>query len=155
MKKSVLAGLIFSAFSVFAADTIVFEPARPAASPLVAARAAGDAKDWTKAIGLLNQMVRDEPRNADAYNLLGYSYRKQAQPNLPKAFESYQMALKLNPNHKGAHEYIGEAYLMDNQPDEAQKHLVQLEKICGSKSCEEYEDLAKALANFRLQAPRK
>lgn len=65
------------------------------------------------------------------------------------------MALKLNPNHKGAHEYIGEAYLMDNQPDEAQKHLVQLEKICGNKSCEEYEDLARALANFRLQAPRK
>ena len=57
--------------------------------------------------------------------------------------------LKLDPRHKGAHEYIGEAYLMDKKPAEAEKHLAELEKICGNKSCEEYADLAKAIADYK------
>jgi tetratricopeptide (TPR) repeat protein len=87
------------------------------------------------------------------HNLLGYSYRKQAQPNLAKAFEHYQKALGLNPKHKGAHEYIGEAYLMDKKPSEAQKHLAELEKLCGNKNCEEYADLAKAISEYKAKNP--
>ena len=44
---------------------------------------------------------------------LAFSYRKQAQPDLVKAFEHYNIALKINSSHRGDHEYIGEAYLMD------------------------------------------
>ena len=36
-----------------------------------------------------------------------------------EAYEHYNTALKLNPNHKGAHEYIGEAYLLDGKPAKA------------------------------------
>jgi hypothetical protein len=61
------------------------------------------------------------------------------------------MALQLDPKHKGAHEYIGEAYLMDKKPAEAEKHLASLEKICGNKTCEEYADLAKSLADYRAK----
>jgi hypothetical protein len=39
---------------------------------------------------------------------------------------------------------------MDNKPEEAQKHLAALEKICG-KNCEEYEDLAKAIADYQAK----
>lgn len=116
---------------------------------MASAREAIKAKDWRKALAELNIVVREEPRNADAHNLLGYSYRKQAQPNMPKAFEHYKRALELDPNHKGAHEYIGEAYLMDKKPAEAEKHLAALEKICGNKTCEEYQDLAKAIAQYK------
>ncbi|NDD14434.1 MAG: hypothetical protein EB072_17765, partial [Betaproteobacteria bacterium] len=91
--------------------------------------------------------------NADAHNLLAYTYRKQEKPNLPKAFEHYKIALKLNPSHKGAHEYIGEAYVMDRKPELAEKHLAELERICGNKTCEEYVDLAQSIAAFRKANP--
>jgi Tfp pilus assembly protein PilF len=107
------------------------------------------ANKWQLAIAELSIAVRDEPKNADAHNLLAYSFRKQAKPDLPKAFEHYKIALQLDPKHKGAHEYIGEAYLMDKKPAAAEKHLVELEKICGNKTCEEYADLAKAIAQYK------
>jgi tetratricopeptide (TPR) repeat protein len=118
---------------------------------LTSARKAIDAKDWSRAMTDLNAAVRQEPRNADVHNLLGYTWRKRASPDLAKAIEHYKTALQINPRHKGAHEYIGEAYLMGNNPAEAEKHLAQLEAICGNRTCEEYADLAKALAEFKAK----
>ena len=133
---------------VWAADT----PTGPPMSERLAnARKSIDAKDWSKAMFELNQAVREEPRNADVHNLLGYTYRKRATPDLAKAFDHYKTALELNPKHKGAHEYIGEAYLMDKKPAEAEKHLVQLEALCGNKTCEEYMDLAKSIADYKAK----
>ena len=103
-----------------------------AASRLASARAAIEARDWSRALMELDLAAREAPRNAEVHNLLGYSYRKQAQPNLPKAFEHYRRALALDPRHRGAHEYIGEAYLMDKKPQEAERHLAELERICGT-----------------------
>ena len=123
------------------------------ADRLVNAKKAMDGKDWRNAGFELDQALHDAPRNADVYNLMGYYQRKKPSPDLPKAFENYNMALKLNPKHKGAHEYIGEAYLMDKKPAEAQQHLAQLEAICGNKTCEEYEDLAKAIAAYKKANP--
>ena len=132
----------------WAADT----PTGPTASErLVTARKAIDGKDWSKALFELNQAARDEPRNADIQNLLGFTYRKRPSPDLAKAFDYYKTALNLNPKHKGAHEYIGEAYLMDKKPAEAEKHLAQLEALCGNKTCDEYADLAKALADYKAK----
>lgn len=140
--------------AVHAADTPSSTPAArsPSVSErLASARKAIDAKDWSRAMSELNAAVREEPRNADVHNLLGYSYRKRATPDLAKAFEHYNTALKIDPKHKGAHEYIGEAYLMDKKPAEAEKHLAQLEVICGNKTCEEYEDLAKSIAQYKAK----
>ena len=138
--------------ALHAADTSSPAPMRvSAADRMAAARQAIASGDWSKAMRDLQAAQRDEPRNADVHNLLGYTYRKRASPDLPKAFEHYKTALNLNPKHKGAHEYIGEAYLMDKKPQEAEKHLVELEKICGNKTCEEYADLAKALADYKAK----
>ena len=115
-------------------------------------RAAIKASDWKKAISELRTAVKEQPGNADAHNLLAYSFRKQATPDLPKAFEHYTTALKLNPNHQGAHEYIGEAYLMDGKPAKAEEHLARLKTICGGSACDEYDDLAKALAAYRIKS---
>jgi Flp pilus assembly protein TadD len=123
------------------------------AEHLDAARAAIAKKGWGRALYDLQAAARQEPGNAEIHNLLGYTYRMRDTPNLPKAFEHYNKALEINPNHRGAHEYIGEAYLMDKKPDQAQKHLDALEKICGNKTCEEYDDLAKALAEYRKNKP--
>lgn len=140
--------LVAAVGGAWAADIPTVANPTPA-ERVVSARDAIKAGNWRMALAELNIAVRDEPGNADIHNLLGYSYRKQARPNLAKAFEHYQTALKLNPQHKGAHEYIGEAYLMDGKPAEAGKHLAQLEKICGNKTCEEYADLAKAIAAYK------
>ena len=124
----------------------------PKLDRMATGRAAIKAADWKKAINELSAAVKEQPGNADAYNLLAYSFRKQATPDLPKAFEHYTTALKLNPNHKGAHEYIGEAYLMDGKPAKAEEHLARLKTICGGSACEEYEDLAKALAAYKAKS---
>lgn len=118
---------------------------------LTNARQAIQAGDWKRSLAELNIAAREEPGNADVHNLLGYSYRKQASPNLPKALEHYNTALRLDPRHKGAHEYIGEAYLMARNPAEAEKHLAALEKICGNPRCEEYADLAKSIADYKAK----
>ncbi len=146
-KTLVIAALLVTG-SAFAVDTPgVTVPSL--AERLDAAREAIKASEWRKALAELQVALREEPRNADVHNLLGYSYRKQARPNLPKAFEHYQQALRFNPRHLGAHEYISEAYLVDKKPEMAEKHLAELEKLCGNKTCEEYADLAKALADYR------
>ena len=143
--------LYLTSYSLHAADTSTDTPAaKPAAvNALQTGRDAVKAKDWDKAIVQFKLATVQEPKNADAYNMLAYSYRKQAKPDLPKAFENYNLALKLDPKHKGAHEYIGEAYLMDNKPVEAERHLELLATICGNKTCEEYEDLAKAISAYK------
>ena len=104
-----------------------------------------------EAIELFGRMIALDPGNADAHNLLAYSYRKQATPDLAKAFEHYNVALKINPNHKGANEYIGEAYLMDKKPAKAEEHLARLKTICGNTTCEEYADLAKSIAAYKAK----
>ena len=118
---------------------------------LAKARQAVDAKDWKVAERELGVAVREAPRNADVQNLLGYTYRKRTPPDMAKAYEHYNQALKLDPNHKGAHEYIGEAYLQDRRLPEAEQHLAALERICGGTSCEEYQDLAKAVADYKAK----
>ena len=150
--RFVLAALAALPVFAYAADTP--EPARVVRAPSVnermaAARKAIDGKDWRRANSELTAAVRDDPRNADVHNLLGYTYRKQASPDLPRAIEHYNTALRIDPRHKYAHEYLGEAYLMDKKPEEAEKHLAELEKICGNKSCEEYTDLAKSIADYK------
>ena len=149
---TVIAALIaFGSLQSQAADTGPAVRQPNASERLDLARDAIKKQDWKRSLAELNLAVREEPRNADVHNLLGYTYRKQATPNLPKAFEHYKTALSLNPKHKGAHEYVGEAYLMDKKPQEAEKHLVELEKICGNKTCEEYADLAKAIADYKAK----
>lgn len=105
--------------------------------------------DWAQALDDLRAAVREDPSNADAHNLLAYAYRKQERPDLAKAFEHYKLALALDPQHRGAHEYIGEAYLMAGQPEKAREHLAALESLCGDRRCEEYQELAQAIAGFR------
>lgn len=153
--KHVLIPVIFAATlvcaSAQAADTGPTVTPPTAGERIDIARKAIRNNEWRKALAELNLAVRDEPRNADIHNLLGYSYRKQASPNLPKAFEHYRKAIDIDPRHKGAHEYIGEAYLMDKKPQEAEKHLATLQQICGNTSCEEYVDLAKAIADYKAK----
>jgi predicted Zn-dependent protease len=103
------------------------------------------AKKWKSAVSMLKQIVRADPGSAEANNLLGYSLRKTGDYKNAQGF--YLKALKLNPGHKGANEYLGELYVEIGQMAKAKKQLARLEQLCGSQSCEEYEDLAKFIAS--------
>lgn len=130
----------------YAADTDTTPAANQANPDYAAGRKAVEQKDWPIAVAAFERAVKREPNSADAYNMLGYAYRWQNRMN--ESFAAYGKALALDPSHKGAHEYIGVAYLTAKQPDKAKDHLARLEKICG-KNCEEYKDLAKAIADYK------
>jgi tetratricopeptide (TPR) repeat protein len=116
-----------------------------------AGRKAIDAKDYKSAVGHLTKAVQELPNDADAHNMLGYSYRKTG--NFDKSMEHYQRALKLDTNHRSAHEYLGELYLDLNQMGNAEKQLAALKKACPLLGkCEEYDDLKKAIDNYKTKA---
>ncbi|HEY7040510.1 MAG TPA: tetratricopeptide repeat protein [Methylomirabilota bacterium] len=103
------------------------------------------AKEYGKAVPLLQDVVSRDAANADAYNWLGYATRKNGNPT--GAIPYYEKALAIDPKHRGAHEYIGEAYLMlDNLP-KAKDHLRTLDKLC-FLPCSEYSDLKKAVEAY-------
>lgn len=125
----------------------------PSADPVLAAtQAAIGRKDWAGAQTGLQKALLSSPQNADYHNLYAYSIRKGANPNMDLVFKHYGEALRINPKHRGAHEYVGEAYLMVNDLPKAKQHLAALDKLC-FMPCEEYTDLKKAIAAY--EAKRK
>ena len=118
------------------------KPAKPAGPTLATARADIAAKNWTQAIADLRKVIAANPKSADAYSLLGYSYRNAG--NMDRAGQAYTKALELNPKHTGALEYQGILFIKLGQTDKAKANLEKIEDIEGAKS-EAYEDLAKAL----------
>ncbi len=107
------------------------------------------AKEFDKSLKLLKKIAKRNDlgdMKADVYNLLGFSYRKNDNPDLDKAFESYQIALEANPEHAGAHEYLGELYIKMGKISMAEEMLAKLETIAGTGS-DEYKKLKKAIAN--------
>jgi tetratricopeptide (TPR) repeat protein len=154
LRAALIAAALLPAAAVWAEDTPsnmgpASSGSKAAADPLRAVRDAIAAQQWPKALELLKAQQPQLNRNADLHNLLGYVHRKQARPDLDKALEHYRLALEINPGHRGAHEYIGEAYLMRKQPDKAREHLETLKRLCGGTACEEYQDLAEAVAAYR------
>ena len=106
-----------------------------------------DENNYKKSLKVLKSLTKREDLlgfRADIYNLLGFSYRKLSNPELEKSFAAYMMAIEINPKHIGAHEYLGELYLMMNNKDKAFEMLVKLETIAGTSS-KEYLDLKKAI----------
>lgn len=107
---------------------------------------------WREAVASLERAATRYARSADVHNLLGFSYRKLG--DLDRSFRHYFRALELDPDHRGVHEYIGEAWLMRGDVAKAREHLRELERLCRT-DCEEYRDLERAIAEFeRHRAPR-
>jgi len=110
-------------------------------------KAAIESQNWAKAIEILGKTAQEFPDSADTQNYLGYAYRKSG--DLNTALLHYKRALEIDPTHKHAHEYLGEAYLMRDDLTGAQQHLAELEKICTPIPCEEYKELKRAVDEFR------
>lgn len=108
---------------------------------LAPVRALIKAKNFAAARDELFKLA-DTHQHADVYNLLGFSLRKTG--DYKQALTYYKKALDFEPEHKGAHEYLGELYVETGQPDKAREHLAILVRLCPT-GCEEREDLEKAM----------
>ncbi|MGY5449932.1 tetratricopeptide repeat protein [Agarivorans sp. MS3-6] len=86
-------------------------------------------------------------RSADAWNLLGFSQRKQA--HYPEALYAYQQALAIDPSHLGALEYLGELYLNLGQVVRAQENLERLKLLC--ENCVEQQQLTVAIQQHKIK----
>jgi Flp pilus assembly protein TadD len=115
-----------------------------------AAKTAIERRDWEDAIAHLKKTAVREPESADLQNLLGYSYRNLGQ--YPLAFKHYNEAIRLDPRHRGAHEYIGETYLLVGDVAGARKHLAALQHIC-LLPCDELRDLDAAIKAYETRKP--
>lgn len=141
MKKIV--ALIFAGFLItqlLADDTPI---AARSEAELESARLLITNKNYGQAIAILRTFVEDDKYDSDAWNLLGFAYRKAGL--LEQSAQAYKQALNIYPDHKGAIEYQGELFVTMGNMAAANKNLSKLAKLCPD-GCEEYEDLAAAIA---------
>ncbi len=103
-------------------------------------------KAFADALPLLKQEVANDPSNADAWNLIGFSLRKLGDFGASEA--AYDKALAIDPKHKGALEYKGELFLTLGNLAGAEKLLVRLRNSC-SFNCSEVKDLRDAIARYK------
>jgi Tfp pilus assembly protein PilF len=155
MKPAARHAFIIAFFAAVSAHAAPGDDAAPAsrapADPVLEKVMAANAQnDWKRSEALLRDALAKDPRNADYHNLYAYAIRKGEKPNLDVVFKHYNEALRIDPKHKGAHEYVGEAYLMLGNVAKAKEHLAALDRICFF-GCDEYALLKKAVAEFEAK----
>ena len=131
------------------------ERAPPSDDDYVEGKAAFDREDWQGVIDHMTREIAQRPWHDDAHNLMGFAYRKLG--DYDRALQAYDRALELNPHHRGALEYLGEAYLELDRPELAKGMLDRLATECQriaaggadadgdwQSGCEEWQELNEA-----------
>ncbi|HKN26995.1 MAG TPA: hypothetical protein VJY34_03580 [Roseiarcus sp.] len=107
------------------------------------AYALAKADRFQEAIDVLDML--QNPNTPRALNYRGYATRKLGRTD--EGIGYYLKSAALDPSYPQVREYLGEAYVIEGKFDLAKDQLATIEKICGSKDCEYYGELAKALAD--------
>ena len=94
-----------------------------------------------EAIDVLDTL--ENPNTPEALNYRGYATRKLGRTE--EGIGYYLKSVALNPNYPQVREYLGEAYVIEGKFDLAKDQLSTIEKLCGSRQCTYYQDLANAL----------
>jgi tetratricopeptide (TPR) repeat protein len=105
------------------------------------AYALAKADRYQEAIDVLDLL--NDPNTPRALNYRGYATRKLGRTD--EGIGYYLKSVALDPSYPQVREYLGEAYVIQGRFDLAKDQLATIEKLCGSKECEYYEDLADAL----------
>ncbi|MGY2223170.1 tetratricopeptide repeat protein [Pseudomonas gingeri] len=99
-------------------------------------------KQYQAALDVLDTLK--DQNTAKALNYRGYATRKLGRTD--EGIGYYLQAVELDPNYAQVREYLGEAYVIKGRLDLAQEQLQTIKSLCGTQ-CEEYEDLADAIAH--------
>ena len=113
--------------------------------------AAVKANDWPTVIARMQKYVERDPKSADGWNELGHAYRNIG--DMDNSFKHYDKALQIDPNHRNAREYLGEAYLLVGNLALAEQQLKVLDKAC-FLPCEQYSDLKDKIARYKRAHPQ-
>ena len=111
-------------------------------------RATSDAKakkEFEKAVEKFNDAIVLDPKLPEAYNNLGYCYRKLG--NLQASLGAYAKAIDLNTNFAQAREYRGETYLALGELPKAQEELAFLTQLKSPYA----DTLAKSIEVYQLE----
>ena len=92
-------------------------------------------KRYEKAQKFLLKSNKKKPNQADTLNYLGFTTRKLG--DYENGEKYYLMGLKIDPDHTGINEYLGELYVTTNRLDLARDRLKVLENC----NCKEYGEL--------------
>ena len=144
----VLAALLAPGASFAAADTN--SSGAPVDPFLERAAQASERKDWAGAQAILKVAVAQNPGNPEYHNMYAYNLRKGPNPDMSLVFRHYNEALRIDPKHTGANEYLGEAYLMVGNVAKAKEQLGVLDKIC-FLPCKEYTELKNSIAAYEAK----
>ena len=105
-----------------------------------------EAEDFSMAIKRLENLQNSRDNDADILNLLGFTHRKLKDYII--AEEYYQRALSIEPEHKGANEYLGELYLETDRLEKAEERLKVLKKASFFPN-KQYKSLKKAIKAYK------
>jgi tetratricopeptide (TPR) repeat protein len=139
-------------------STATSPPAAAEDPDYAAGRAAFEREDWRAAIASLSLVPPGGPREDEAQTMVAYAWRKLGRYDL--ALENYAAVLGRNPRHRGALEYLGEAYLDLGRLDDADATRARLAQACEAAAaapgagCEELEELERAYAEHGVPVPR-
>jgi tetratricopeptide (TPR) repeat protein len=142
-----------------------FDDAKPAPAeaddPYAAGVAAFEQEDWQGVLDHMSAALEARPWLDNAHNLMGFAYRKLG--DYPAALAAYDKALALNPYNRGALEYLGEAYLELDRPDDAKQTLDRLAGACRLLAhggvdplakCQEFQELSEAYEAYLAEDQR-
>jgi Tfp pilus assembly protein PilF len=96
--------------------------------------ALSDAGKYSDALPEFQRAVALRTDFAEAYNMIGFTYRKLGKLNL--SLRSYEKALKIRPDFPEAYEYLGETYLAADDLVHAMKNYLYL-RNGGQKQAQE------------------
>ena len=96
-------------------------------------------KRYAKAQKLLLKSNSEKPNKADTLNYLGFTTRKLG--DYENGEKYYLQGLKIEPNHVGINEYLGELYVATNRLNLAKERLQILENC----NCKEYTQLKEVI----------
>ena len=96
---------------------------------------------YAEALDVLNLL--QNPNTPEALNCRGYASRKLGR--IDEGIGYYRRSIALDPHYAQVREYLGEAYVIKGDVAKAKEQLAVIQTLCGTK-CEEYEDLAEAIA---------
>ena len=104
---------------------------------------------YADAIPYLDVALQERPANANVLSYAGYAHSMVGDYNV--AVDYFHRALASDPDHKEAHQHLGELYVAVHDITSAKAQLAELTRICPS-GCDEKDALAKAIAGQQASA---